>query len=82
MIIWQSNFNIPDSTVQLAVAYIRIVSYQVRNGQTIVNLLMTGESEDIVVKEYEQTLDGEIDDHRSIYEKILPDFSPSSLIME
>ena len=80
MIRWESNFNIPDSTVQVAVAYVRVVSHEIKNSETLIRVVITGEVEDVVIKEYDQTLAGQFSDIGSIYEEIMPEFMPSSLV--
>ena len=65
MIKWQANFNIPDSTVQAAEVFIKVVSYKNMTTSSIVNFIMTdGQSiiindheEDNIIKSYEKTFD-------------------------
>lgn len=80
MIRWQSDFNIPDSTVQLAVTVIRVDSFRQIGNDTMIEVRMTDETGEILVKGYEQLLTGAYQDLASIYEAISPEFSPSELI--
>jgi hypothetical protein len=80
MIKWNSNFNIPDSTVQLAEAFIKVVDYKNINNHSIVNVSITDEIGDVVIKEYTKEFDRTFENVDEIYEELLLDYENSEII--
>lgn len=80
MIRWQSNFNIPDVTVQLAVAYVKVLGFKNVGSTSTVDIEITDELGDVIVKQYQQHFDKAFNSNEDIYLEILPEFNPAELI--
>ena len=52
MIKWNCNFNIPDATVQVAEAFIKVNEFNNVNDHCVVNISITGETEETSIKNY------------------------------
>lgn len=80
MIKWNCAFNIPDSTVQLAEAYIKVTDYKNINDHSTVNVIITDETENVIVKEYTQEFNRTFDNVDEIYEEIILDYENSQIV--
>lgn len=80
MIVWQSNFNIPDATVQLAVAYVIVTGYENVNANSVVTVQITDETKETVVKQYQQSFDRTFNNLDEIYVALQPEFTPSQIV--
>jgi len=80
MIIWNCAFNIPDSTMQVAEAYVRVVNYKNINAKAAVDVIVTGDTDDVIIKEYRQTFERNFNNEDEIYEELLPDYQPGTII--
>jgi hypothetical protein len=80
MIKWNCNFNIPDSTVQLAEAFIKVVDYKNINTHSTVNVSITDESEDVMIKEYTKEFDRTFENVDEIYEELLLEYENAEII--
>lgn len=74
MIKWNCNFNIPDSTVQLAEAFVKVVEYKNINNHSTVDVLITDESGEVVVKEYTKEFNRTFENVDEIYEVLTGDY--------
>lgn len=77
---WESNFNMQDATVQLAVALVIVVSYENINTSAVANIKITDETGEIVAKEYRQQFTRTFANVDEVYETILPEFSPAEIV--
>lgn len=80
MIKWKCNFNIPDSTVQLAEAFVKVVEYKNINNHSTVDVIITDESGEIVVKEYTQEFLRTFENVDEIYEVLIEEFENAAII--
>jgi hemerythrin len=80
MIKWNSNFNIPDSTVQLAEAFIKVVDYKNINNHSTVHVSITDEIGDVMIKEYTKEFDRTFENVDEIYEELLLDYEDAEII--
>jgi hypothetical protein len=80
MIKWECNFNIPDSTSQLDIAYVKIVDYKTINERTEVNLQICDVTGDIVVKEYQKEFHRTFQNTDELYEEIVKDYENSVIV--
>ena len=80
MIKWNCAFNIPDSTVQLAEAFVKVVEYKNINNHSTVDVIITDESGEIVEKEYTQEFDRTFENVDEIYEVLVEDFEDAVVI--
>jgi hypothetical protein len=80
MIKWNCAFNIPDSTVQLAEAFVKVVEYKNINNHSTVDVIITDESGEIVAKEYTQEFDRTFENVDEIYEVLVEDFEDAVVI--
>ena len=80
MIKWNCAFNIPDSTVQLAEAFVRVVEHKNINNHSTVDVIITDESGEIVAKEYTQEFDRTFENVDEIYEELLLDYENAEII--
>lgn len=79
MIKWNSNFNIPDSAIQIANVHIKIISYETDGKSTIAKVSMTDETGEITVKEYQQTFDRSFTSKNDIYLHMLEQFNGAKI---
>lgn len=79
MIIWNCNFNIPDSTVQLATGFIHVVSYENINSTAMANIKITDDTGNIIVKEYQKTFNKTFENIKEVYNELLLDFTDAEL---
>ena len=82
MIVWQSNFNITDATVQLAVAYVRVMSFKNVGASSIADIAITDDTGDVVVKQYRQSFAKTFQSVEDIYDEILPEFNPARVVLD
>lgn len=82
MIKWNCNFNIDESTVQLDVALIRLLSNKIINDQTEIEILITDQTGNIVVKQIKQLIDTPINNVDAIYKYLLTQYLNSTIIPE
>lgn len=80
MIKWNCNFNIPNSTVQLAEAFIKVVDYKNINNNSFVDIIISDETGNIIVKEYSQKFEKNFNNIDEVYEELLLLFENSKLI--
>jgi hypothetical protein len=80
MIKWNCNFNIPDSTVQLAEAFVKVVEYKNINNHSTVDVIITDESGEVVVKEYTQEFDRTFENVDEIYEVLIQEFEDAVIV--
>jgi hypothetical protein len=80
MIKWNCNFNIPDSTVQLAEAFVKVVEYKNINNHSTVDVIITDESGEVVVKEYTQEFDRTFENVDEIYEVLVEEFEDAVIV--
>ena len=80
MIKWNCNFNIPDSTVQLAEAFIKVVDYKNINTHSMANIIISDESENILIKEYLQEFQRTFENVDEIYEELLLNYENAEIV--
>lgn len=80
MIKWNCNFNIPDSTVQLNEAFVKVVDFTNVNDHSEVNIQITDQSGEILVKEYKQNFNRTFLNDKEIYEVIITEFQDSEIV--
>lgn len=88
MIKWQSNFNIPDSTVQTAETLIIIESYKNLTSSCVAEFFMTdgqktivdGEEHYNVFKRYTKTFDSRMENEDQIYEAELLSYKDAEIV--
>ena len=80
MIKWNCNFNIPDSTVQLSEAFVRVFDFTNANNHSEVNIQITDLSGEVIVKEYTQNFDRTFLNDKEIYEVIITEFQDSEIV--
>lgn len=80
MIKWNCAFNIPDSTIQVSEAFIKVVDYKNINDHSTVNLIITDDTGNVIIKEYSQEFNRTFDNVDEIYEIVLNEFDNSSLV--
>jgi hypothetical protein len=74
MIKWNCAFNIPDSTIQLAEAFVKVVEYKNINNHSTVDVIITDGSGEIIVKEYTQEFNRTFENLDEIYEVLIGEF--------
>lgn len=77
---WESNFNIPDATVQLATALVIVISYENTNTTAVATINITDETGEIIAKQYQQQFDKTFANIDEIYYEILPEFNPAVIV--
>lgn len=80
MIKWYCNFNIEESTVQLAEAFVKIENYLNINNHSIVTIIISDETGNVIVKEYEKNYERTFNNTDEVYEELIHDFPDSELI--
>jgi hypothetical protein len=80
MIEWNCNFALEDSSIQLRVAYIKVVEYININNRSEVSVQITDNSGEIIVKEYKKLYDRTFNNDKEIYEELLEDFENSKIL--
>jgi bifunctional DNA-binding transcriptional regulator/antitoxin component of YhaV-PrlF toxin-antitoxin module len=80
MIKWRSNFNIEESTVQLAEAFVKVENYLNINNHSIVTIIISDETGNIIVKEYTKNYERTFNNTYEVYEELIHDFPDSELI--
>lgn len=79
MIKWNCNFNIPDATIQVAEAFIKVNEFNNVNDHCVVNISIIGETEDILIKNYNKDYTRNFSNEDEIYEELLTEFENSQL---
>jgi hypothetical protein len=80
MIEWNCNFALEHSSIQLEIAYVRVVEYININDRSEVFIKITDESGEIVVKEYKKLFNRTFNNDKEIYEELLKDFENSKIL--
>jgi hypothetical protein len=80
MIQWDCNFELEDSSIQLGVAYVKVVDYININNRSKVSVQITDESGEIVVKEYIKHFDRTFNNDIEVYEELLKDYENSRIL--
>jgi hypothetical protein len=80
MIKWNCNFNIADSTIQLAEAFVKVVDYENINDHSIVNIIITDVTGEILVKEYSKEYSRTFLNNNEIYEELLLDYENAEIV--
>lgn len=80
MIKWNCAFQIPDATVQLDVAYIHIVSFKNVGSTCVVNIKMTNDVGDVIVKEYLEVLNKNYTTEEEIYLDLVNNFADAEVV--
>lgn len=80
MIKWNCAFNIPDSTIQISEAFIKVNEFNNVNDYCVVNISITGETEEILIKNYDKNYARKFSNEDEIYEELLKEFNNSVLI--
>ena len=80
MIQWDCNFALEDSSIQLGVAYIKVVDYININNRSKVSVQITDESGEIIVKEYKKLYDRTFNNDIEVYEELLKDYENSRIL--
>jgi hypothetical protein len=80
MIKWNSNFNIVDSTIQLAEAFVKVVDYKNINNHSTVNVSIADESGNVIIKEYTKEFARTFENVDEIYEELLLDYEDAEII--
>lgn len=80
MIKWNCNFNIIDSTIQTSTAMIIIDKFQNRATNCKVYVKIMDESMEILIKSYEQIIEGIFNDEYEIYPILLNDFVDAEIV--
>ena len=81
MIKWNPNFQIPDSTTQVATCFIKIKTFVNKSGKCIVDLDYWDENETWVFKQDQVILDSNYTNEEDIYNTLAPQF-PDSIVIE
>lgn len=79
MIKWNANFQIEDSTVQVAVAYVIIESFVNRSTNCKVVIVIKDEQEN-EIKRYFKIIEGIYNDEEEIYPILLNDFENAEIV--
>jgi len=77
---WNSNFQIEDSTVQCAVAYVHIDSFKVFDSTTDVEIIIRDESETMGIKQYKKIYDKKIENIETLYGLLVSDFADAEIV--
>lgn len=88
MIKWYCNFNIPDSTVQLLEAFIKLVSYKNVNNTCVASFeIVTGEKlvsddivTDVVIKNYTSVYDKNCANEDEVYLEELKKYNDAEMV--
>lgn len=80
MIRWDCNFNITDSTIQLSHAMIEVPQYKNVNGRSKVDVIITDESKEVVIRSYTREFDRTFANMDEVYEELVKDFSDAAII--
>jgi hypothetical protein len=80
MIKWNCNFNIAESTIQLAEAFVKVVDYENINDHSIVNIIITDVTGEILVKEYSKEYSRTFLNNNEIYEELLLDYENVEIV--
>lgn len=80
MIKWNCNFQIPDSTIQVGVAYIVVESFENRVSNCKVKIKIVDDTQEILIKEEEKIIDGLYNDENEIYFILLPEYPDSEIV--
>lgn len=80
MIKWNSNFNIENSSIQLATAMIKILSFNNNESECNVDLLITDEDQTYTVKQTVVTISGNYTDIDSVYLEVVKLFENAELV--
>jgi hypothetical protein len=81
MIKWNSNFQIPESTTQTAVCFVKINTFVNKSEKCIVDLDYWDEYETWVFKQDQVILDSNFTNEEDIYNALAPQF-PDSIVIE
>ena len=82
MIKWECNFNIPDSSVQISACLIRVSKYVNYDNYSMVDIIITDETGEIVAKEYVERIDRIFENEIQIYEFLLTKFDNSIIVID
>lgn len=77
---WNSNFNIKDSVVQLAEAYIKIIRFQNLNDKAEIEFIITDFNEDVLAKKEIKIFERNFNNETEVYLELLNDFPNSEII--
>ena len=80
MIKWNCNFSIPDSTIQVDVAFIKVMNYKNVNDNSIVDVIITDETGNISIKEYSKEYTRTFSNIDEIYEELIKDYENVEII--
>lgn len=80
MIKWNCAFNIPNSSIQVGEAFIKVVEYKNINDKSLVTIRITGETEDIIIKDYVKEYPRLFTNQDEIYEELLLEFENSQIV--
>lgn len=75
LIKWECAFQIPDSTVQLAEAFVKIVEWKNINDNSEVFIVINDTTGEIIVKEYTKTYNKTFNNIEEVYQELLKDFN-------
>ncbi len=82
MIKWECNFNIPDSSVQMSVCLIRVSKYVNYDNYSMVDIIITDKTGEIVAKEYIERIDRIFENEIQVYEFLLTQFDDSIIVVD
>ena len=77
---WNSNFQIPESTVQFAETFIRVVKFENVDSKCNVEYIMTDESEQNLAKYVRVQINRTFANEAEVYNYLLAEFEGSEII--
>jgi len=80
MIKWNCMFNIPDSTVQLDVAYIHVVSFKNIADTCVAEIKICNDVGDVIVKEYTEVFNKNYALKEEIYLDLVHSFADAEIV--
>ena len=80
MIKWECAFNIPEASVQVATALVKITSFETNGIDTSAIIQIFDEIETTIIKEYVRVFAQSFNSETEIYSELLKEYQPGILI--
>lgn len=80
MIKWNANFNIPDCSVQVAIALVIIEEFKNVDDKCEMKIKITDEDQVQIIKEYEKIVEGIYESDSELYLILLNDFDNAEIV--
>lgn len=80
MIKWECSFNIPEASVQVATALVKITSFETNGIDTSAIIQIFDETETTILKEYVRVFAQSFNSETEIYSELLKEYQPGILI--